>query len=88
MTIKPDAPQRLGRRAPGLTLAAAAKRVGRSPRTISRWTSIPREEWLAQAEQKKRRVKELRARGMTMPAIAKETGYSIGTVHRYVHMDD
>lgn len=83
--LRPDAPQRLGRRRPGLTAKEAGKKVGRSARTIRRWSSIPREEWLAQAEAKKRRAQELRATtGMSIRAIAKEMGCSPAAVHRYV----
>lgn len=80
-------PLRLGKRPPGLTAAEAGKRVGRSARTIRRWTSEPREDYLARAQAKRARVKALRGQGMTLTAIAKQTGYSIGLVHRYATED-
>ena len=81
-----DCPQRLGVRRPGLTAHAAAKKVGRSPRTIRRWTSEPREVYIARAHEKRDRIQALHDKGLTMRAIAKEVGCSVGTVHRYVHM--
>lgn len=53
-------------------------------RTIQRWTSEPRADYLARADEKRARVRELRERGLSVRAIAAETGYSVGTVHRYV----
>ena len=78
------APLRLAKRAPGLTAKEAAARVGRSPRTIRRWTSEPREVFLKRADEKRKRVQELRAKGLSMRAIAAEIGCSVGLVHRYV----
>lgn len=83
---KSDRPQRLGVRRPGLTAHAAAKKVGRSPRTIRRWTAEPREDFIARAHEKRDKIQSLHDEGMTMRAIAKEVGCSVGTVHRYVHM--
>lgn len=82
--VRPDAPQRLGRRRPGLIAKEAGKKVGRSARTIRRWSSIPREEWLAQANERREAVKHLRLQGLPMATIAKELDVSIGTVHRYI----
>lgn len=82
MSTRP--PLRLAKRAPGLTAKEAGERVGRSARTIRRWTSEPREDFLARADEKRKRVRELRSQGLSIRAIANETGYSVGTVHRYV----
>ena len=82
MSTRP--PLRLAKRAPGLTAKEAAARGGRSPRTIRRWTSEPREVFLKRADEKRKRVQELRAKGLSMRAIAAEIGCSVGTVHRYV----
>lgn len=82
MSTRP--PLRLGTRAPGLTAREAAERVPRSMRTIQRWTSEPRADYLARADEKRARVRELRDKGLSVRAIAAETGYSVGTVHRYV----
>lgn len=82
--MSPRPPLRLAKRAPGLTAKEAGERVGRSARTIRRWTSEPREDFLARANEKRAKVAELHAQGLTMRAIAKELGCSVGTVHRYV----
>lgn len=62
----------------------AAALTGLSTATIIRWTSEPREDYLARANEKRARVRELRGKGLSVRAIAAETGYSVGTVHRYV----
>lgn len=68
----------------GKTIREVAEGTGLSTATVERWTSEPREDYLARADEKRRKVAELRAQGLTMRAIAAETGYSVGTVHRYV----
>jgi transposase len=68
----------------GLSARELAERVGCTPQTIRNWTAEPREVFLARADEKRRRVRELRAKGMSMRAIAAEIGCSVGTVHRYV----
>lgn len=67
----------------GRTVKEAAEITGLSTATIIRWTSEPREEYLARANEKRRKVRKLRAQGLSIRAIARETGYSVGTVHRY-----
>lgn len=67
----------------GLTARELAERIGCTPQTIRNWTAEPREDYLARAAEKRRRVQELRAKGLTIRAIAAETGYSVGTVHAY-----
>lgn len=69
----------------GKTIREVAEGTGLSTATIERWTSEPREDYLARADEKRRRVRELRAQGLSMRAIAAEIGCSVGTVHRYVH---
>lgn len=68
----------------GRTIKEAAELTGLSTATIIRWTSEPRADYLAQADEKRARVRELRKLGLPIRAIAEETGYSVGTVHRYV----
>lgn len=68
----------------GLTARELAERIGCTPQTIRNWTAEPREDYLARAAEKRRRVQELRAKGLTIRAIAAELGCSVGTVHRYV----
>ncbi|MEL6051663.1 helix-turn-helix domain-containing protein [Corynebacterium rouxii] len=68
----------------GHRVKEAAKITGLSTATIIRWTSEPREDYLARADEKRRRVRELRSKGLSIRTIAQETGYSVGTVHRYI----
>lgn len=68
----------------GWTVRELAEKTGASPRSIVNWTSEPREAYLARADEKRRRIRELRAQGLTMRAIAADVGCSVGTVHRYV----
>lgn len=68
----------------GKTIREVAEGTGLSMITISRWTSEPRADYLARADEKRARVRVLRAQGLSIRAIAAETGYSVGTVHRYV----
>lgn len=68
----------------GKTLREVAEGTGMSVATIARWTSEPRADYLARADEKRARVRELHGKGLTVRAIAAETGYSVGTVHRYV----
>lgn len=68
----------------GRTVKEAAALTGLSTATIIRWTSEPREDYLARADEKRQRVRDLRAKGLSIRAIARETGYSVGTVHRYI----
>lgn len=69
----------------GRTIKEAAALTGLSERSIQRWTSEPREVYLARADEKRQAVRKFRAEGLTMRAIAAELGCSVGTVHRYVH---
>lgn len=69
----------------GRTIKEAAALTGLSPRSIRRWTSEPREVYLARADEKRQRVLELHEQGMSMRAIANEIGCSVGLVHYYVH---
>ena len=64
------------------TARELGERFGRSPRTIRRVIAEERGEWLARAQKRQDRIRELRATGMTMQAIASKLGCSIGTVHR------
>lgn len=68
----------------GKTARELAEKIGCTPQTVRNWTAEPREDYLARANEKRERVKELRAQKLSIRAIAAETGYSVGTVHRYV----
>lgn len=67
----------------GITLKDASKLTGVPVRPLARWTPEPREGFLARADEKRKRARELRSQGLSIRAIANETGYSVGTVHRY-----
>lgn len=68
----------------GRTVREAVEITGLSKATIIRWTSEPRATYLARANEKRQRVRDLRTKGLSIRAIARETGYSVGTVHRYI----
>lgn len=68
----------------GWSVRELHEKTGAAKSSIIRWTSEPREDYLARANEKRERVRELRAKGLTMRAIAAELGCSVGTVHRYV----
>jgi len=63
------------------TARELGERFGRSPRTIRRIISEPRDDYLARAQERAERIRKLRQSGMTMRAIAAELGCSVGTVH-------
>lgn len=72
----------------GLTIRELAARAGVDPRTIKRWTSDPRDVYLSRAEQRRKRIRELRETGLSMRAIAAEVGCSVGTVHNALRRED
>ena len=65
----------------GLTARELAERIGRSPRTVMRYTSEPRADYEQRAAERHARIRALRAEGLTMKAIAEREGVSVGTVH-------
>lgn len=58
-----------------------AELFNRSPRTITRWTAQPREQYLAQAQEKRERVAELRQDGKTPKQISEEIGLPLPSVY-------
>jgi transposase len=60
-----------------------AERLGVSPRTVGRYIAEPREAYEARAEERRRKILEMREQGMTMRAIAAELGVSLGLVGTY-----
>ena len=68
----------------GKTIADLASRTGLSKRTITRYTSEPREEYLARVAEKKALARDLRERGFSIREIARQTGCSKSAVHRYI----
>jgi len=68
----------------GWSVRELHEKTGAAKSSIIRWTSAPRADYLAQANEKRERVQELRSKGLSMRAIANEMGCSVGTVHRYI----
>lgn len=68
----------------GKSVRELAERTNFSTNTIIRWTSEPREVYLARGRERAERIRELRAEGLTMRAIAEQLGCGVGTVHRAV----
>lgn len=79
-----DGPLRLARRKPGLTARAAGEKVGRAERTIQRWTSIPRQEYLDNVQARREKVQKLYMQGLRPTQIIEETGIPKPTVYRYI----
>lgn len=52
-----------------------------SQRSAQRWTSEPREVYLARAAQRHEKIRQLREQGMTMREIANQVGVTVGAVH-------
>lgn len=71
----------------GRTIREAAEITGMSPRSIRRWTSEPREVYLARAAERRQKIAELRATGLSMRAIAAQLGVSVGAVHKALHTE-
>ncbi|QQY15588.1 hypothetical protein JMX53_03225 [Cutibacterium avidum] len=73
----------------GRTAREMAAKVGISVRTAQRWTSQPRDEYLAAVAQRREKIRALRAKGLSMRAIAAEVGcgVGVGTVHRALSAD-
>jgi|GEM_PF-1754993 len=60
-----------------------AERLGVSERTVARYIAEPRDKYEARADERRRKIVEMRGRGMTMRAIAAELGVSLGLVGTY-----
>lgn len=69
----------------GRTIKEAAALTGLSERSIRRWTSEPREVYLARADAKRTQAQVLREQGLSIRAIAERTGISKSAVHRYIN---
>ena len=72
----------------GQTARELADRFGVSPRTIRRTVAEERSEFLNRAQQRRERIRELRATGLSYRAIAAEVGCSVGTVHNALRRED
>lgn len=62
-----------------------AEQLGASPRTIQRIVAEPRDQFLARAEENRRRAVELRERGLKYREIAEEMGIQVGSVGKLLH---
>ena len=71
----------------GLSISELAKRIGKSPATVARYTSEPREQYDARVAERHERIRELRAEGLSYRAIAAELCVSVGTVHYALNKD-
>ena len=71
----------------GRTASEMAERAGKSVRTAQRWTSEPRETYLARAAKRHEKMRELRAKGLSLRAIAAELGCAASTVQRALKKD-
>lgn len=71
----------------GKTARELAEKTGFSVRTIMAHTAEPRDVYLGRAEQRRQRIRAMRAQGMTMRAIATELGISVSTVHYALNRD-
>lgn len=65
----------------GLSIRELAARIGRSERTVQRYTSEPREDYESRAAERHDRIRELRDQGLSYRSIAAELNVSIGTVN-------
>lgn len=64
----------------GRTIREAAAVTGLHPATIRRWTSEPREVYLAQAESRRQQIIALHRQGLGVRAIARQLALSPGLV--------
>jgi len=65
----------------GLSIRELAERIGKSPATVARYTSEPRDQYDARVAERHQLIRDLRADGRSMRAIAAELDISVGTVH-------
>lgn len=71
----------------GRSIREVTEATGLSRRTVIRWTSEPREVFLARSAKRHERIRELRAEGLTMREIAARVGVSVGAVHYALKRD-
>ncbi|MGV9183314.1 helix-turn-helix domain-containing protein [Arcanobacterium canis] len=63
------------------SISELAEIFNKSPRTITRWTAKPREEYLSEQQAKRAQVIELHKSGKKPKDIASTTGYALSTVY-------
>lgn len=71
----------------GYTIAQLAKKTGKSTRTVERWTSESRADFLSRAAARHEKVRRLRSEGLSLRAIADELSISVRAVHYAIHKD-
>lgn len=64
------------------TIAETAEAAGVSERTVKKYTSKSRDEYLSAAEERRQRIRALAAEGMSYRQIAAEVGCGVATVSR------
>lgn len=69
----------------GMTARQLSEKVGRTPRTIQRWTSEPRAEYEGRAQKLREDAVRLRLSGVTYQQIADELDVPLGTVKTTLH---
>lgn len=71
-----------------MTAAEAAKRFGRSPRTIRRLVALDREDYLKRAAERRQKICDMRSVGCSWQEIADTLGMTYnsvrGTYYRYM----
>ena len=70
------------------TAREVAEQLSVFERTVRNFVAQPREEYLAQAAARRRRIRALRAEGLSMRATAAREGITPGVVHYVIHKDD
>lgn len=70
------------------TAREVAEQLGVSERTVRNFVAQPREEYLAEAAERRKRIRTLRAEGLSMRAIAAQEGITPGAVHYAIHKGD
>ncbi|WP_301851156.1 sigma factor-like helix-turn-helix DNA-binding protein [Rhodococcus pyridinivorans] len=62
-----------------------AERLGISPRSVRNIVAEPRDQYLARAAERRKRVLELRAQGLKLREIAEQVGMTTGGVGTIIH---
>lgn len=66
------------------TARELGERFGRTPRTIRRIIAEPREDYLARAQAKRERARQMKAEGASIKEIQEALGVSQATAYRYL----
>lgn len=63
------------------TAREVAAQLGVSERTVRKFVAQPRDEYLAEAAERRVRIRAMRAEGLSMRKIAAKEGVTVGAVH-------